>query len=313
MAKQFAKELRAQYEDNEDEEYITAVLNHFRTEEFYYTLTPALLGDDSVDEFLFSSRQGFCEHYASSFTYLMRAAGIPARVVTGYQGGELNPYDRTLTVRQYDAHAWSEVWLPERGWVRFDPTAAVAPERISQGSDVVFQEDENFMNDEVFSLMRFRSNLLLNNIRFRLEMIDYAWNRFVLNYDEEMQSRFFAELLGSVTKTKIILTIVGFMVLFTVFIAVTMFRKPIIAPKSLATTQYLRYCNYLAGLGIARQVGETPGNYLRRVSKAHPNLAGEMQSITEMFVELAFASPPESSAKLQRLRRSVREFRLLSR
>src|SRR5690606_12150317 len=125
-SRQFARELRAS--SASDVDYINAVLDHFRNDSFFYTLSPGLLGENPVDKFLFVSRVGYCEHYASSFTYLMRAAGIAARVVTGYQGGEFNPYDGTLTVRQYDAHAWSEVWLPDRGWFRVDPTAAVAPQ-----------------------------------------------------------------------------------------------------------------------------------------------------------------------------------------
>lgn len=121
-ARAFAQELRAA--NVTDGEFIQAVLAHFRNQPFFYTLSPALLGEQPVDEFLFETREGFCEHYASAFTFLMRAAGIPARVVTGYMGGEFNPYDGALTVRQYDAHAWSEVWLPDEGWVRVDPTGA---------------------------------------------------------------------------------------------------------------------------------------------------------------------------------------------
>jgi Transglutaminase-like enzymes, putative cysteine proteases len=112
---------------------IARALRLFNEEKFYYTLTPPLLTGDNVDEFLFSTRQGFCEHYASAFTVLMRAAGIPARVVTGYQGGEYNPAGNYLIVYQRDAHAWAEVWLEHRGWVRVDPTAAVAPERVRLG------------------------------------------------------------------------------------------------------------------------------------------------------------------------------------
>ena len=100
---------------------------------FYYTLTPPLLGGEIVDDFLFRTRQGFCEHYANAFVFLMRAAGVPARVVTGYQGGEMNALGGYMIVRQSDAHAWAEVWLAGRGWVRVDPTGAVAPNRVQEG------------------------------------------------------------------------------------------------------------------------------------------------------------------------------------
>jgi protein-glutamine gamma-glutamyltransferase len=124
----FAEQMYA--EAGSDTEFINSILQHIRDNEFFYTLSPSLLGENGIDDFLFNTREGFCEHYASTFTFLMRAAGIPARVVTGYQGGEFNKYNETLIVRQYDAHAWSEVWLEGQGWVRVDPTAAVAPGRI---------------------------------------------------------------------------------------------------------------------------------------------------------------------------------------
>src|SRR5690606_2255296 len=128
-----ARELRARA--GSDAAFVQAVLARFRNEEYYYTLEPPRLATDSVDEFLFETRRGFCEHFASAFTMLARAAGIPARVVTGYQGGEYNPLGDYLIVRQSDAHAWSEVWIDAKGWVRVDPTAAVAPERIESGID----------------------------------------------------------------------------------------------------------------------------------------------------------------------------------
>ena len=137
---QFAEELRSRVRRDStdsptrDTQLVNAVLDHLRRGGYSYTLTPPALGRNSVDEFLFDTRQGFCEHYSSAFVFLMRALAVPARVVTGYQGGELNPVDGFMTVRQSDAHAWTEVWLPGRGWVRVDPTAVVAPIRIDRGA-----------------------------------------------------------------------------------------------------------------------------------------------------------------------------------
>jgi transglutaminase-like putative cysteine protease len=120
----FVRDLRAR--SHSDTEVIAGVLNYFHSEMFFYTLVPPELGRNSVDEFLFETRRGFCEHYASAFVFMMRAAGIPARVVTGYQGGEMNPLSDYLIVRQSEAHAWAEVWQPGEGWLRVDPTAAVS-------------------------------------------------------------------------------------------------------------------------------------------------------------------------------------------
>ena len=116
-----------------DVAFVQTALAFFRTGGFTYSLTPPPLGPDPIDDFLFHTRTGFCGHYASAFVDLMRAGGVPARVVTGYLGGQLNPYDGTLTVRQSDAHAWAEVWLADHGWTRVDPTAVVEPERLYRG------------------------------------------------------------------------------------------------------------------------------------------------------------------------------------
>lgn len=317
-ARDFARDLREHYPRDAanpaagDRAFIEAVLQHFRNEEFFYTLSPATLGGNPVDEFLFDTREGFCEHYASAFTFLMRAVGIPARVVTGYQGGEFNPYDGTLTVRQYDAHAWSEVWLPGEGWQRVDPTAAVAPERIEQGSDFTLQEEEEFLNDDAFALVNFRESALLNDLRLRLEMMDYAWNRFVLNYDQDTQFQLFNSLFGDVTRTKIILTVVTFMALVGAFVAFVVFRKPAVNPKPAATQQYLRFCAYLERIGFARRPGETPQHYLERVSSANPQWRDEMRGVTEAFVEIAFGRGEGDKDQLRNLQRRVRKFRVLN-
>ena len=145
------------------------LLELFRTRSFSYTLRPPLLGANSIDEFLFSTRQGFCSHYAGAFVFVMRAAGIPARVVAGYQGGEYKPADRVIQVRQFDAHAWAEIWVPESGWVRVDPAAAVSPERIREGLEkAVAGEGSFFERTFFFSTARFRHVALLNKMRLSL-------------------------------------------------------------------------------------------------------------------------------------------------
>lgn len=312
-ARAFAAELRAANAD--DHAYANAVLEHFRNEEFFYTLSPAVLGEHPIDEFLFDTREGFCEHYASTFTFLMRAGGIPARVVTGYQGGEFNPYDGTLTVRQYDAHAWSEVWFEDSGWTRVDPTAAVAPNRISLGSDEVLQQESAFLDRDLFALVRFRNSLLLNDLRLRLEMMDYAWNRFVLNYDQDRQFELFNSLFGNATRLKIVLVLVAFVFVATLFVAFVVFRKPAHTPRPPATQQYLRFCDYLARLGFARMRGETPMQFCERVSAANPQWRAELLAVTKAYVDLAFtgdAGKADDPDSLKRLRRYVRKFRMLN-
>ncbi|MGD9661658.1 MAG: transglutaminaseTgpA domain-containing protein, partial [Porticoccaceae bacterium] len=188
------------------EALINRLLNYYRNT-FYYTLSPPPLGQHAIDDFLFRSQQGFCEHFAASFVFFMRAAGIPARIVAGYQGGEIHPDGGYLSVRQYDAHAWGEVWLEGRGWVKVDPTAAVAPERILNSLLDLMPGDEIF-TDAPFDLARFRSVAWLNRLRLSLESLEYGWAKWVLGY-QNVQSELLTKLLGRLDS----LRIAGFLLL----------------------------------------------------------------------------------------------------
>jgi len=167
-------------EAGSDTEIIRRTLDYFNQQEFHYTLNPPLLSEHTVDEFLFVTQRGFCEHYASAFTIMMRMAGIPARVVTGYQGGYFNDFGSYMLVRQSDAHAWSEVWVKGSGWTRIDPTAAIAPQRVEQGS----------MNS-----LPGRRHLFdfqwLRNSRNTFDLIQRTWNNWVVAFGAESQSRLF--------------------------------------------------------------------------------------------------------------------------
>ncbi len=175
-----AHELRARHQD--DRAVMQAVLTRFRNEKFFYTLTPPLLGkDDPVDEFLFETRSGFCEHYSSAFAVLMRAAGIPARIVTGYQGGEVNLLGNYLIVRQAEAHAWTEVWLRNEGWVRVDPTAAVSPLRVESGISAAVPRTDPL---PLFVRGDFAA---LRQLRLTWDLMANTWNQWVLGYTPERQ------------------------------------------------------------------------------------------------------------------------------
>ena len=176
---ELGREIRAQ--SATDLEAVNRVLNLFRTQLFFYTLVPPELGRYPVDEFLFETRRGFCEHYASAFVFLMRAAGVPARVVTGYQGGEMNPLGDYLIVRQSEAHAWAEVWLEGQGWRRVDPTAAVSPARIEVGVAAALPQGEPLP-------LAVRSDLrFLKQLRFTLDAVTNSWNQWVLGYTPDRQ------------------------------------------------------------------------------------------------------------------------------
>ncbi len=164
-----------------DVQLVERALQHLRTGGYAYTLSPGSYGQHATDEFWFDRKLGFCEHIASSFVILMRAAGIPARVVTGYQGGERNPVDGYVTVRQSDAHAWSEVWLVGQGWVRVDPTSAVAPSRT--GSTVRLTPPQGAVGNMLATF----SPALLDSLRNNWEALNNRWNQWVLNYSQGSQ------------------------------------------------------------------------------------------------------------------------------
>nr|WP_315216988.1 DUF3488 and transglutaminase-like domain-containing protein [uncultured Duganella sp.] len=172
------------------------VLSMFRRDTFSYTLQPPLAGRDMVDDFLFTSKAGFCEHYSGAYVVLMRAMGVPARVVTGYQGGEMNPLDGYLTVRQSDAHAWAEIWLPAQGWRRVDPTGAVAPERIARNLARALPAPSAFGFGQFIALQNDPDSWLAQ-LRFRFAALNNSWNQWVLDYNPDRQRSFLAEL-GSV-------------------------------------------------------------------------------------------------------------------
>jgi len=164
-----------------DSEIVRRALTYFNQQSFRYTLNPALLSRHTVDEFLFDTREGFCEHYASAFTVMMRMAGIPARVVTGYQGGWFSGIGSYLLVRQSDAHAWSEVWIKGSGWTRIDPTAAVAPSRVQQGAIGSLGQRRHVLDYE-----------WLRNVRNSFDLFQRGWNNWVVAFNSDRQSRLFS-------------------------------------------------------------------------------------------------------------------------
>jgi transglutaminase-like putative cysteine protease len=268
---------------------VAAVLQRFTQEHYVYTLDPPALGANSIDEFLYRTRAGFCEHYAGAFVFLMRAAGIPARVVTGYQGGELNPLDGYLTVRQSDAHAWAEVWLPGRGWIRVDPTAAVAPERVQRGLAQALPQRAPFGID---GLLRFESsdNALLSQFRFAMNAVNNGWNQWVLNYTPERQRSVLATLQDRLFDWR---TGAALAILFTALLLSEVLRRR--SRLDPVDALYSALCKRLGQLGVPRAIDEGPKAFAERVSASA--LAPERQAAATEFLHhySAFRYGPRSN------------------
>jgi transglutaminase-like putative cysteine protease len=281
---------------------VQQALAHFRREPFVYTLHPPLLGRHGVDDFLFSTRRGFCEHYASAFTFLMRAAGVPARVVLGYQGGEINPIGRYVMVRQADAHAWSEVWIPGRGWARVDPTAAVAPERVESGIEAALPEGEPLP-------LLVRGDLAwLVQIRLALDSVGFRWNQWVVGYNPERQLDLLSRLGMRAPDWRAMagLLLAGAGALLLVF-AAWMLRRLAVPPDP-ALAAWRRFCRKLARAGLPRRPGEGPRDYAERVKGGRPRLAEAVERITGLYIALRYGALDDPE-QVRRLRRLVAEFR----
>jgi transglutaminase-like putative cysteine protease len=285
---------------------INLVLRRFRDEAYSYTMEPPLLGRDSVDEFLYRTRAGFCEHYASAFVVLMRAAGVPARVVTGYQGGEINPVDGFLTVRQSDAHAWAEVWLAGRGWLRVDPTAAVAPERVRRGLAHALPGSNPFG----FKGLGFDdTDSVLSQLRFQLGALNNGWNQWVLNYTPERQHGVIEAIRAGALNLRTLAVLAGAALLVWLAHARRVRRRgdPVDA-------LYSALCLQLGRQGLARSADEGPNAYRARLAQlnARELAAPQKQAATEflrLYSAYKYGARPSAPGLVATLKNLLTKFR----
>ncbi|MDP3847901.1 MAG: DUF3488 and transglutaminase-like domain-containing protein [Pseudomonas sp.] len=299
----WAAELRAQYPSNAA--LVQQVLTHFNREPFGYTLKPPPVGVNSIDEFLFRTRRGFCAHYAGAMTFVLRAAGIPARVVAGYQGGELNPAGRFLTVRQFDAHAWVEYWQAGQGWISVDPTFQVAPERIEQGLEQALSAEQSFLADSPLSLLRYRNIGWLNTVRQGWDNLNYGWQRWVLGYQTEQQLRFLQRWFGRMDSQLLLLALVGGGGLLLGVLTLFLF-KPWRREQDPRLRQFLRFQGLLARHGVQRLPAEGPRAFALRAAAELPAQSAAIQHFAAAFEAQQYAlSHPDPLA----LRRALATLR----
>ena len=283
--------------------YIHDVLSMFREQEFVYTLTPPKLDYDSVDDFLFNTRSGFCGHYASAFTTLMRAAGVPARVVTGYQGGELNRLAGYYIVRQSDAHAWSEVWLEDRGWTRVDPTAAVAPERIERG-----RTDAVGANEAVADRL-LRQYAWLRDLRFAWDAANTLWRERVIEFNARSQERLLEWLGISDPDWRALgLLLAAGIALALGVLGLQLARELRFHAADSVQQNYQRFCRRMERHGLMRPAHEGPLDFAARIGRARPDLALDSDAITRLYLDLRYGKTASALALAELVRR-VRAFK----
>jgi len=290
-------------EETDATEIINRALRMFNEQNFYYTLTPPLLTGDNVDGFLFDTRQGFCEHYASAFVVLMRAAGIPARIIAGYQGVSFNPVGDYYIVYQRDAHAWSEVWLTGRGWVRIDPTSAVAPERVQLGIGGALPEAIIDV-PAVFGQIKL-SRDMWQNLHNTWDAVNNQWNQWVISYGPDRQALLLNKFGMKIINLQLLAVILAIItaIMFAVISVWLLRHRP--HARDPARQLYDRYCHKLARIGLQRMPYEGPLDFAARVARQQKLLADFVNEITSLYISVRYGS---QVAKLALLKKEINAF-----
>ncbi|NNJ72390.1 MAG: DUF3488 domain-containing transglutaminase family protein [Enterobacterales bacterium] len=293
--REWAQALRRQVDSNED--FIAAVLRHINEQQYRYTLSPGFMELDTIDDFWLNKYRGFCEHYSGAFVFIMRAAGIPARVVTGYQGGEMNPYGDYMIVRQSDAHAWTEVWLEGRGWVRYDPTAAIHPSRVEVDLSRSWLQREALFGDEAPSDWSEYTPSAIFKMQLIWDSINSYWQEEIIAYSAEQQY----ELLKDMGLEEMDMSDLAYFVLSFVFVAmlvttlVMMRNRVKLDPVA---REYRLLQQKLARQNFTKKPLEGPMDYLARIKLSDQQLAKRLQPIFKLYVQLRYQPKAQSNHKL---------------
>lgn len=294
-ARQLAAEWRAGNKD--DAGIVRSALTYFNKQGFIYTLEPPPIGRDGIDDFLFTTKQGFCEHYASAFVFLMRAANVPARVVTGYLGGEFNDVGNYYIVRQSDAHAWAEVWLAGQGWVRVDPTGAIAPDRVQRDLSAALSDNA------ILPFMERNPPQWMRNLRFNLDAIANQWNQWVLGYDTERQFAFLTRLgMESITWQKMALNMASGLGLVIALFALFMLRHLFIRQPDKVQAAWLKLCRKLANAGLPRAAHEGAQDYADRIAASRADLADAIRDLAARYSALRYGAVQNEQTKSEFIR-----------
>jgi protein-glutamine gamma-glutamyltransferase len=310
-SREWARELRTRYPDDQD--LIDAMLRHFNQQPYHYTLRPPTLGQHSNDEFLFDTLRGFCAHYAGAMVVVLRAAGIPARVVAGYQGGELNPRGQYILVHQFDAHAWVEAWVPGRGWISVDPTFQVAPERIERGLQEAMVGEGSFLERSPLAGARYREIGWVNNLRLVWDDVNYQWQLRVLGYQSERQLETFRRWLGTADWQRIGVIMLILVALVMIPLALWTLR-PERRDRDPRKRAWAELNQRMMKLGLQAGSGEGPRDWQRRLTDALPAQRDELAGFFDHYVMLTYAQAgdrPDQAAvrelrlRLRRLMRSL--------
>ena len=292
QTRELAAQLLAQ--NPRPQQYIKSIMQYFNNE-FVYTLAPGVMNkNNTLDAFLFDYQRGYCEHFASSTAFLLRAAGIPARIAAGYQGGQWSSDNKYLLVTQAQAHAWVEAWLPNQGWVRLDPTNAVAPERIEQGVTSLLPE----LIEQAGFALRVKQTPFIKQLSLQWDNVNYQWHRWVLGYDNQLQMSLVRKLLGGLDSWRILL----FLLLAVGIAIVPIALKSLWPVKEKDHTLRLlkKLEKKLRRIGVERAAGETLNAYIQRAAMHSKENQALLNAIGKTTISLIYQT--ETPHKQQRLK-----------
>ncbi len=290
-----AQEMRAQA--GSDAAFARTALDWFRDNGLDYSLEPEPTSLDSVDSVLFDTKRGFCGHFASSYATLMRAAGIPARVVTGYLGGEWNPIGGYWIVRQSDAHAWTEVWLEPGGWTRIDPTAVVAPERLRAGAYDVLPDTQASTGVAIWR------NSWMSGLARMWDGVNQWWRENVLEFDLKSQFDFLRALgIDSPDWKHLGWAFAGALVAWIAWVSLALRRSVAKRRPDRIARAWLKATRKLAKVAPPRAPDEGPLAFAARISAARPDLAPHVNAIAARYARLRYGSvaPPGEVEDLEK-------------
>ncbi len=266
--------------------FIDRLFTHLRQQHFRYTLSPPLMENNFVERFLFDVRSGFCNHYATAFVYLMRVAGIPARVVSGYRGGELNPVGRFLEIRQANAHIWTEVWLRGQGWVRIDPTAAILSEGVRQNADVQKQIEPGAIIPQSSAAQEEPDQSKLKLAEQIWDDLDYHWQSWIVGYGGKSQEQSLSMMgIDNLLETLFwVLAAIGLAMLILAAYLLRTGQKP----EDEAVLQYRQFCGKMAEAGVCIRLGEGANDFAVRAKAHRPEIGDAINEITGIFMRLRY-------------------------
>ncbi|MBS3803336.1 MAG: DUF3488 domain-containing protein [Oleiphilaceae bacterium] len=301
---------RLKQSSSNDREFINSFLNKLRTEAYFYTLRPPTMPGDGIDSLLFDDKRGFCAHYAGAMTFLLRAADIPARVVVGYQGGAIGADEEYLIIRQYDAHAWVEAWLPDAGWVRVDPTAAIAPQRVESGLRDAVAEEGSFLENDWTSPQRYGDMAALQWVSLKLDKLNYQWTRWVVGYQGQSQMDLMSRLPGNLSLRELGYVTAGLMSLALLLAGlITLTRQ--YRERSSDPVQRLvaHWHGLLQRRGLQVAPDETPDRLARRAADVYPNAKKPLRAFAAMvnnhYYKPSRAGEPTDLNYMKRLLRII--------